>query len=128
MKTSFKLQLHGAHIMHGWRMHGRVCVLYFRTSEGLIGQPWTMTMSDILWNMDQREITSVIAIDLSQDSRIFKKCHTVNHQTPLLVLNKCFGVNNSALAWFDSYLWPRQMHVVIPGASSQPCEMNVELN
>ena len=58
-------------------------ILYFRTSEGLIGQPGTMTMSDILWNMDQQEITSVIAIDLSQVSRIFKNIQEVPHcQSP----------------------------------------------
>lgn len=67
--------------------------------------------------MEKQEVTSLTAIDLSA------AFDTVDHDTLLLVLKKCFGVNNSALTWFDSYLRPRQMHVVVPGASSQPCAL-----
>ena len=73
--------------------------------------------NDILWSMERQEITSLITIDLSA------AFDTVNHDTLLLVLNKCFGFKEAALSWFESYLRPRQMHVVIPGFESQPCDL-----
>ena len=67
--------------------------------------------------MERQEVTSLIAIDLSA------AFDTVDHDTLLCVLNKCFGFENDALQWFESYLRPRKMHVVIPGSTSKPSEL-----
>lgn len=60
---------------------------------------------DILWSMEKQRITAVIAIDLSA------AFDTVDHDILLDVLNKRFGVSHTALAWFQSYLRPRDLKV-----------------
>ena len=64
-------------------------------------------INDILWNMENQAVTSLIGMDLSA------AFDTVDHDTLLLVLQRSFGLNQSALAWVDSYLRPRKMQVKI---------------
>ena len=55
---------------------------------------------DCLWNIGKQKVMAVIAIDLGA---AFNK---VDHSILLEVLNKRYGINGSALTWFDSYLRP----------------------
>ena len=55
-------------------------------------------VNDILWNMENQEVTSLIGIDLSA------AFDTVDHDTLLSVLNRSFGITQNALTWVESYL------------------------
>ena len=58
-------------------------------------------MNDILWAMERQDITALIAIDLSA------AFSTVNHNILIEVLHRRFGVTETALEWFTSYLRPQ---------------------
>ena len=58
-------------------------------------------IKDILWAMERQDITTLIAIDLSA------AFDTVNHNILKEVLHRRFGVTETALEWFASYLKPR---------------------
>ena len=58
-------------------------------------------MNDILWAMERQDITALIAIDLSA------AFNTVDHTILIEVLHKRFGVTETALEWFASYLRPQ---------------------
>ena len=58
-------------------------------------------MNDILWAMERQDITALIAIDLST------AFDTVDHNILIEVLHRRFGVTETALEWFASYLGPR---------------------
>ena len=64
-------------------------------------------VNDILWGMECQEISSMIACDLST------AFDTVDHLLLLDVLSNKFGVGGTALNWFDSYLHPRSLQVMI---------------
>ena len=70
--------------------------------------------NDILWSMERRELTGSAFIDLSA------AFDTVDHEILLEVLNKSFGITDSALGWYDSYLRPRSFKVCIDGHYSTP--------
>ena len=57
--------------------------------------------NDILVGMEQKEVTPLLAIDLSA------AFDTVNHNILLDVLQKRFGIKRTALNWVASYLCPR---------------------
>ena len=63
--------------------------------------------NDILWGMEVQHLTPLVAIDLSTPF------DTVDHEVLLQVLQRKFGINGSALKWFDSYLRPRGCKVNI---------------
>ena len=71
-------------------------------------------VNDILWNMERQNITSLVAMDLSA------AFDTVDHSILLEVLESCFGIQNNALNWLNSYLQPRYMHVKINNTNSEP--------
>ena len=54
--------------------------------------------NNCLWDMENQMVTGMIAIDLSA------AFDTVDHEILLDVLNKKFGVHNTALKWFTDYL------------------------
>ena len=56
--------------------------------------------NDILWAMERQDITALIAIDLSV------AFNTVDHNIIIEVLHRRFGVTDTALEWFASYLRP----------------------
>ena len=58
--------------------------------------------NDILWKMENQEVTALVAIDLSD---------TVDHNILLDVLSMRFGIEGVALSWFESYLWIHQLKV-----------------
>ena len=75
-------------------------------------------LDDILWSMEKQDITAVIAIDLSA---VFD---TVDHG---ILLDKQFGVRETALKWVDSYLRPRNFKVCVGKeySSVRPLEFSV---
>ena len=64
-------------------------------------------VNDILWGMECQEISSMIACDLSTAFT------TVDHLLLLDILSNKFGVGGTTLNWFDSYLHPRSLQVMI---------------
>ena len=74
--------------------------------------------NDILWNMEDKEVTALLAIDLSV------AFDTVDHEVLLDVLEAKFGVNGNALLWFDNYLRPRNCKINIGSSYSSARELN----
>ena len=68
----------------------------YRTETSLI-----KLVSDILWAMERQEVTALTTLDLSA------AFDTVNHEILIEVLEHQFGITNSALSWFKTYLYPR---------------------
>ena len=64
-------------------------------------------VNDILWGMESQEISSMIACNLST------AFDTVDHSLLLDVLSNKFRVGGTAPNWFDSYLHPRSLQVMI---------------
>ena len=58
--------------------------------------------NDILWAMEKQSITSLVALDLSA------AFDTVDHNTLLHILNAKYGIEDTALKWFDEYLRPTE--------------------
>ena len=69
--------------------------------------------NDCLWAMENQMVTAPVAIDLSATF------DTVHHEILLEVLNKKFGLQNTALQWFDNYLRPRSCKVSVHGVHSK---------
>ena len=70
--------------------------------------------NDILWAMEMQFIISLVTIDLSA------AFDTVDHDTLLHILNAKYGIEDTALKWFDQYLRPRSFKVTINGQYSKP--------
>ena len=69
-------------------------------------------VSDILWGMENQEITTVVILDLSA------AFNTVNHDVLLTVLKKHFGIDGEVIKWFENYLRPRYLKLCIDGQYS----------
>jgi hypothetical protein len=69
---------------------------------------------DILLNMDKKQLTLLVAIDMSAAFDL------VDHDIMLKVLTNKFGVIGSARNWFASYLQNRSFSVNIRGTDSEP--------
>ena len=63
-------------------------------------------INDILWTMKQQEVTALTAIDLSAD-----------------VLEHQFGVMDTALNWFKTYLYPRKFTFDVDGHHSREIDL-----
>ena len=63
--------------------------------------------NDILWAMEEQYITMMVILDLSAAFDM------VDHNILLKVLENQFGVTDTALKWFNSYLRPRSFMVHI---------------
>ena len=70
-------------------------------------------MNDLLWSMENQEVTALMAIDLSA------AFDTVDHNVLLSVLNVKFGIEGAVLSWFDTYLRPRCCQVIINSVFSE---------
>ena len=63
--------------------------------------------------IENQMVTALVAIDLST------MFDTVDHEILLEVLNKKFGLQNTALQWFDNYLRLRSCKVSVHGGHSK---------
>ena len=77
----------------------------------------TKIVNDILWAMEHQKVTPLVAFDLSV------AFDTVDHDILLSVLEKKFGVRDTCLDWFRSYLNSRFCMVRIRDALSSRCEL-----
>ena len=77
--------------------------------------------NDILWSMEEQNITAVLALNLSAAFDM------VDHDILLQVLKNQYGIDGKALNWYDSYLCPRSCMVQVKGSTStlQPLEFSV---
>ena len=73
--------------------------------------------NDILINMDQRNISPLMALDLSA------AFDTVDHEVLIDVLQKRFGITDVALEWFKSYLSNRKITVQIDNCFSDELDL-----
>ena len=64
-------------------------------------------VNDLPWTMENQQVTAVMALDLSP------AFDTVDHEILLSVLKHNFGLEDTVLNWFDSYLHPRSCKVNI---------------
>ena len=69
--------------------------------------------NDILWAMEEQHITIMVILDLSAAFDM------VDHNILLKILENQFGVTDTALKWFNSYLRPRSFKVCIGDAYSE---------
>ena len=69
-------------------------------------------VNDILGGMERQEVTAMIAIDLSA------AFDTVDHDILLDVLNRQYGLKDTALSWVNSYLRSRFCRVSVNSAKS----------
>ena len=74
-------------------------------------------LDSALWAMENQECLAVILLDLSA------AFDTVDHDLLLQVLENTFGLADTTLAWFDSYLRPRDFRVLINKSSSTPKQL-----
>ena len=64
-------------------------------------------VNDVLWGMERQQVTACVFLDLSA------AFDTVNHPLLINILEKSFGITDTALHWYESYLSPRDFKVVI---------------
>ena len=76
--------------------------------------------NDILPNMNKQHITSLTLLDLSA------AFDTLDHGILLERLKSTFGVQDTALSWFDSYLTSRTQQVSIDGILSKKFMLEFE--
>ena len=74
--------------------------------------------NDIFWSMERKQVTAVIVLDMSA------AFDTVDHDLLLDILHKRFGIAETALQWYQSYLRPRGMKVCINEAYSSIRPLN----
>ena len=55
-------------------------------------------MNDVLWSMERKEITAVIILDMSA------AFDTIDHDLLLAILQNRYGIIDTALQWYKSYL------------------------
>ena len=88
----------------------------YRANYGC-GTALAKRVNDILWAMEHQNVTSLIAIDLSSAFDM------VDHSILLSILEKKFGVQDTCLAWFRSYLEWRYCMMKIREAYSWKWEL-----
>ena len=71
--------------------------------------------------MEKQSIISLVAIDLSA------AFDTVDYDTLLHILNAKYGLEDTALKWFDQYLRLRSFKVTINGHYSKPRNLAVSV-
>ena len=69
--------------------------------------------NDILLNMDHQRVTILVLLDLSS------AFDTVDHEVLLRRLEVTFGIADTALQWFSSYLTGRSQRVLLNGSFSE---------
>ena len=74
-------------------------------------------LSDILDSLDKGDFAILTLLDLSA------AFDTVDHATLLRRLKTTYGITNTALVWFTSYLHERKLSVRYRGSSSTPTSL-----
>ena len=74
-------------------------------------------INDIPWAMERQEVTTSTALDLSA------AFDTVDNEILIEVLEHQFGITNSALSWFKTYVYPRKFIVNIDGHCSREIDL-----
>ena len=69
-------------------------------------------VNDILWAMERGNCVAMVCMDLSAAFDL------VAHHLLLNVLTDVFGIEDTALDWFKSYLYPRSFRIYIDGQTS----------
>ena len=77
--------------------------------------------SDILNAMEYQRATALVVLNMSVD------CDTVDHGILLEVLNHRFGIDGSALDWYNSYLQGRTMRVYCNGQIAKPKHLHASV-
>ena len=75
-------------------------------------------VDDILWNMEKQLVTAIVILDLSA---VFD---TVDHNQLLEVLDKTFGITDTARKWYQSYLQPGKFRVAVEDKTSKPRQLD----
>ena len=70
-------------------------------------------VGDILWSMENDEATALMVLDLLV---VFD---TIDHEILLWVLQRRFGIEETCLYWFNTYLRPRFYKVNVGKAYSK---------
>ena len=74
----------------------------------------TKLFNDLLWSMENQEVSALAAIDLSA------AFDTVYHDILLDVLAVKFGISGKTFEWFETYLRPRQYKINVGSEYSAP--------
>ena len=74
--------------------------------------------NDIFWHMERKQVTAVIVLDM------LAAFDTIDHDLLLDILHKRFGIAETALQWYQSYLRPWGMKVHINEAYSSVRPLN----
>ena len=69
--------------------------------------------NDILWNMENKQVTALVMMDLSATF------DTINHELLLEILHHRYGISDNALKWYDNYLRPRGFKVCVGDSYSK---------
>jgi hypothetical protein len=75
------------------------------TEKDLVETALLELASDVLWKMEEQQVTTIVALDLSAEF------DTVDHYIFGEVLHTTFGVSNSVLKLFQRYLSSRKAEV-----------------
>ena len=70
-------------------------------------------VNDALWSMENKQILVVAIMDLSTAFDM------VDHDLLLSVLHNSFGISDTALSWYETYLRPHTMTVKVNNSSSE---------
>ena len=74
--------------------------------------------NDILMSMDNKEVTLLLLLDLSA------AFDTIEHSILLNILRQDFGVDGTALNWFDSFLSGRKQRILVGDKTSDDFNLN----
>ena len=69
--------------------------------------------NDILWNMENKQVTALVMIDLSA------AFDTIDHELLLEILHHRYSISDNALKWYDNYLRPRGFKVCVGDSYSK---------
>ena len=93
---------------------GMIYIPYYNTAR----KRHLKVVNDIFHKMNRGHVTLLVLHDLSA------AFDTVDHNILLQRLDTSFGITDSALIWFKSYLSDRSQHVIVDGAYSDSTELS----